>query len=43
MDKCMPGAATALAKVTGVIVTARISLRPAQIFFRCLRVKRPVS
>eukprot|EP00964_Phaeocystis_antarctica_P119935 scaffold83690_cov36-Phaeocystis_antarctica.AAC.1 len=49
-----PGAATALAKVTGVIVTARVRLRaaagcesppvgPAQRkFFRCLGVKRPV-
>ena len=47
-----PGAATALAKVTGVIVTARVRLRaaagceappvrPAQRkFFRCLGVKR---
>ena len=46
---------TALAKVTGVIVTARVRLRaaagceahplrPAQRkFFRCLGVKRPVS
>ena len=51
----VPGAATALAKVTGVIVTARVRLRvaagceappvgPAQRkFFRCLGVKRPVS
>ena len=50
-----PGAATALAKVTGVIATARVRLRvaagceappvgPAQRkFFRCLGVKRPVS
>jgi len=50
-----PGAATALPKVTGVIVTARVRLRaaagceappvrPAQRkFFRCLGVKRPVS
>ena len=55
MKSTHPGAATALAKVTGVIVTARVrlraaagckapSLRPAQrIFFRCLAVKRPVS
>ena len=50
-----PGAPTALAKVTGMIVTARVRLRvtagceaplirPAQRkFFRCLGVKRPVS
>ena len=50
-----PGAPTALAKVTGMIVTARVRLRvtagceapflrPAQRkFFRYLGVKRPVS
>ena len=50
-----PGAPTPLAKVTGMIVTARVRLRvtagceaplirPAQRkFFRCLGVKRPVS
>ena len=55
MVQWSPGAATALAKVTSRIVTARVRLRaaagceappvrPAQRkFFRCLGVKRPVS
>eukprot|EP00964_Phaeocystis_antarctica_P041365 scaffold23653_cov96-Phaeocystis_antarctica.AAC.6 len=54
-DKYRPGAATAVAKVTGVIVTARVGLRrrrgakhlPLRLaqrkFCRCLGVKRPVS
>ena len=50
-NRCLvPGAAAALAKVTGVIVTARVVYRaaarceaPPLKFCRCLAVKRPVS